>query len=90
MATYIVSYDLRNPDRDYTRLYSRLDAWSALRILESLLLIKVDNSSSTTIRDDLLGYVDKNDRLFVAKLTGEAAWRSLLCTDQQAKEKLTA
>lgn len=89
MTWYVVSYDLRDPQRDYSRLYTRLDAWRALRVLESVLIIRVKQSSSSSIRDDLKKYIDSNDGLFVAKLTAEAAWSSLDCSDQETKNKLS-
>lgn len=90
MACYVVSYDLRNPQRDYDRLYARLSAWGALQVLESVHLIASDQSSSSDLRDDLARYIDANDGLFVARLTGEAAWRSLNSDTQATKNKLTS
>lgn len=88
MAAFIVSYDLRKPQRDYSTLYTRLTAWSALRVLESVYIITSTQSDSATIRDDLAQYIDANDGLLVAKLTGDAAWRQLLPDHQTVKDKL--
>lgn len=90
MASYFISYDLRKPQRDYSRLYKRLEDWNALQILESVHLIKVDGSSCAAIRDDLKQHLDANDGLFVGALTGESAWSHLNCGDQNAKDKMTA
>ena len=46
------------------------------------------SSSSSEIRDNLKSYVDADDKLFVARLTGEAAWRNVLCTDKWLKDNL--
>lgn len=90
MAAYLVTYDLRNPQRDYSKLYTRLNAWRALQVLESVHVINSDSSTSASLRADLAGYVDSNDGLFVAKLTGEAAWQRVNCDNQALKNKLTA
>lgn len=90
MPAYLVSYDLRNPHRDYSRLYTRLKDWGALRILESDYLIAHAKTNCIEIRDDLSKYIDNDDGLFVAHLTGEAAWRALRCADQDAKNKLNS
>lgn len=76
MAVYVVSYDLRVPGRNYQTLWARLGEWKAQRALESLWLIDT-SATAVQIRDDLRLYVDANDRLFVAKLSGESAWISL-------------
>ena len=89
MAAFFVSYDLRKPTRDYSNLYTRLAAWKALAVLESVWIITSTDATSVSIRDDLAQYVDSNDGLLVARLTGEAAWRNLNCTDQTMKNKLS-
>ncbi|GAA0613245.1 CRISPR-associated protein Cas2 [Paenochrobactrum glaciei] len=83
MASFIVSYDLRKHGRDYQALYSRLEEWKAIRILESVWLIKW-NTTASKIRDDLKEKIDSNDALFVAKLTGEAAWQGKLLSSNDA------
>lgn len=90
MAAFIASYDLRQPGRDYSKLYSRLADWKALRILESVYLIASSQATSEVIRDDLAAYLDANDGLFVGRLTGEAAWRSLIPDHQTVKDKLNS
>lgn len=77
MSVYLISYDLRNPGRNYEPLWGRLRDWKAQRVLESLWLLQTASSASV-IRDDLKAYIDLNDLLFVAKLNGETAWTSLL------------
>jgi hypothetical protein len=76
MTVYVVSYDLRQPGRNYQPLWDRLAAWKAIRILESLWVIDTE-SKAAVIRDDLKSYIDSNDGLFVAGLTGETAWHKL-------------
>ncbi|MEA3049945.1 MAG: hypothetical protein QOG84_1781 [Sphingomonadales bacterium] len=76
MPVYAISYDLRNPGRNYEPLWGRLRDWKAQRVLESLWVIDT-TSTAVTIRDDLKLYIDANDRVFVARLSGETAWNSL-------------
>ncbi len=90
MAVFVLSYDLRNPQRDYSRLYARLSDWDALRIVESGYVVSTNDNESKNIRDDLLDYIDSDDGLFVAKLTGQAAWQKVLCSDQNLKKKLNS
>jgi hypothetical protein len=76
MSVFVISYDLRNPGRNYDPLWSRLKDWKAQAALESVWFIDTASSAST-IRDDLKLYIDANDRVFVARLVGETAWTSL-------------
>jgi hypothetical protein len=73
---FVVSYDLRQPQRFYEPLWKRLGEWKAQRVLQSVWIIEWD-SSCVAIRDDLQKYVDSNDGLLVAALTGESAWTKL-------------
>ena len=79
MASYIITYDLSKPDRDYHGLYKRIKGISSVwaHISESSWLVVGDNLTSVFIRDTLTPNIDSNDKLFVARLTGEAAWRGL-------------
>lgn len=83
MAAFIVSYDLRKEGRNYQALYDRLEQWGAIRILESVWLIRWETESSG-IRDDLKKHIDSNDALFVAKLNGQAAWAGDLLSSSAA------
>lgn len=88
MPSFVITYDLRKRGRDYEKLYDRLRDWKAISVLESVWIISWD-SESTIIRDDLKQYIDDNDALFVAKLTGQAAWAGkLLSSDQSVKNSL--
>lgn len=84
---FSVAYDLRS-QRDYSRIIEAIRSYDgAQNVLESLWVIR-SNSSAAGIRDHLLNYVDGDDGLFVAKLTGEAAWRGVLCSSDKLKETL--
>lgn len=76
MSSFIISYDLIS-DKDYSKLYEAIRNYGSFaHILESVWIIK-SSSSSSSIRDNLASYIDSDDKLFVAKLTGESAWRNL-------------
>lgn len=77
MAVFVVSYDLMAPGKDYSLLYTRLAAWRAIHAINSVWFIDA-NTTAGALRDDLKGYVDGNDRLLVATLTGESAWTVLM------------
>lgn len=76
MPSFIVSYDLIS-NKDYSKLYEAIRNYgSYAHVLESVWIIK-SSSSSSNIRDNLKSYLDSDDKLFVAKLTGESAWKNL-------------
>jgi hypothetical protein len=83
MAKYMVSYDLRRPEKDYVNLIAYLKKIGAIRVLLSLWLVK-SQSDHGGLRDQIIrnGSLDDNDRLLVAGLDGSAAWTNLLATDQ--------
>lgn len=88
MDSYIISYDLIAPNKDYGPLIKAIKEYGTYaKILESLWIVK-SNDSSTTIRDNLKSYIDNDDRLFVAKLTGDAAWKNVLCSNAWLRENL--
>lgn len=79
MASYIVTYDLRQPKRDYEKLKQRIKGISGTWafITESFYIVVSSQMNSKQIRDDLAQAIDDDDMLFVAKLSGEGAWRKL-------------
>ena len=88
MSSKIISYDLCAPGRNYDDLYKAIRSYSRwAHITESTWFVKT-TSSCVEVRDDLLSYIDKNDRLFVGELTGTAAWNNLLCDGSFLKENL--
>ncbi|WP_242916334.1 hypothetical protein [Pontibacter liquoris] len=75
MKTYLIGYDLNKSGQNYDALINRIKEISSIwwHNLDSTWIIK-SNSSAKDIRDDLKLYIDANDELLVAGLTGEAAW----------------
>jgi len=77
MALYLVSYDLDKPGQDYPDLIKRLEYLGARRILFSEWFLSND-ANATAIRDDLLRFMDNNDRILVVELKNHAAWQRLM------------
>lgn len=74
MATYMVGYDLNKTGQDYESLKEAIKSYGNWwHHLDSTWLI-VTSSSAEEIRNHLRRYIDSNDELLVAKLTGEGAW----------------
>lgn len=87
MNSYIISYDLNN-EKDYSKLIKEIESYSnAAKINKSVWFINSHNSSSA-IRDNLKNYTDSDDSLFIAKLTGEAAWKNVICSSKHLKDYL--
>lgn len=76
MSSFLISYDLIS-DKDYSKLYESIRNYGSFaHVLESVWIIK-SSASSSEIRDNLKSYLDSDDKLFVARLTGESAWKNL-------------
>lgn len=76
MSSFLISYDLVS-DKDYSKLYEAIRNYGSFaHVLESVWIIK-SSASSSEIRDNLKSYLDSDDKLFVARLTGESAWKNL-------------
>ena len=73
MAVYVISYDLRAPGRNYEGLYTELHRIDAVRALESVWFLSV-NQGAIALREALLSYMDKNDGLMVIEITNDADW----------------
>lgn len=74
MKSYLIGYDLNKTGQDYETLIEqikKLGTW--WHYLDSMWIIKSD-LTAVQIRDNLKSYIDSNDELLVAKLSGEAAW----------------
>ena len=87
MNKFIITYDLRNPGKDYSSLISKIKTYSYSKVCESVWIIR-SNLGSSEIRDSLMKEIDYNDRLFVAKLSGEAAWKNCIDSADKIKEIL--
>lgn len=89
MQAYLVSYDLDKPGQDYSKLTNELERLGAIRILYSEWIMK-NEADAVAIRDHLRGFIDANDMLLVVALTGEAAWTSLMVSNDRFKQSIAA
>ena len=88
MSSKIIEYDLRMSGRNYDALFEVIkgyDAWA--RVTESTWIVK-SSFTCSQIRNSLLSIVDSNDRIFVAELTGTAAWANVICGSEKLKQNL--
>lgn len=88
MSSKIIEYDLCSPGRNYNELYDAIKSYSVwAHITESTWFVKTSDSC-VMVRDNLSKHIDNNDRLFVAELTGTAAWHNVICNNQYIKDNL--
>ena len=75
MAAFLITYDLNRPGQNYPQLYKaieRLGGW--WHHIESNWIV-ISSDTAAQIRDTIAKYIDFNDKLLVAKLSGDAAWQ---------------
>lgn len=88
MGKYIITYDLYKPQQDYTGLINCLKLYSAYKATESCWLL-ASSLTAKEIRDNLRQYLDPNDRILVAALTGESAWQNLIASSSEVRTLLS-
>lgn len=77
MSTYLVSYDLSKPGRNYEDLHEFLRSqadWA--KPLESVWIVK-SHLSALEFVNAALEHMDANDHIFVTPFTGAAAWYNI-------------
>lgn len=85
---FIISYDLCQPNRDYSSLYNAIKAFGTWgRLTESTWAI-VSSRTCSEIRDYLMRFIDNNDRLIVLLCGRHAAWTKLIANNSWVKENL--
>lgn len=75
MSAFIVTYDLRAQGQNYTCITEKLKSYGTHWHMQQSVWIIVANQTAAQIRDYLAPCLDSNDKLFVGKLEGEAAWK---------------
>lgn len=81
MAIYMITYDLKQPGRDYQSLFDHIkNNYSWCKGLDSVWLVETTKSAAE-IRDGLKILIDTNDKLFVARLQGNWASYDYYCAD---------
>jgi len=76
--SYIITYDLCAPGRNYDALYAAIKSYGTWGKLTESAWVVVSSHSSVDIRDYLLKFIDGNDRLGVFRLGQEAAWFKMM------------
>jgi len=74
---YIVTYDLSNPGRNYESLLKKIKTFSAWARLGGSAYLLITEQTSVQLRDFLTPALDINDKLYVGRLSNEAAWQGL-------------
>lgn len=75
MSSYILSYDLRKPGRNYESLITAIKSYSEwAHPLESVWIVKTTRTAAE-IRDDLGQHIDPNDGLIVVSFG--SSWASI-------------
>lgn len=74
MPAYIIAYDLHEAGQNYTCIIDRLKKYGTYCHLQQSVWIINTNQSAVQVRDNLMKCLDRNDKLFVGLLGGEAAW----------------
>ena len=73
---YAISYDLRQPGRNYQKLYDELEKFGGQRILLSQWVARRTGTNAARLRDYIRRFIDSNDRLMVTCLDDDdwAGW----------------
>ena len=74
MALFTIEYDLRNPGRDYQKLYDELARFGATRVLKSLWAFTRVNTTAIALRDHFRQFIDANDGLIVCQVSDWATY----------------
>jgi len=78
MKCYLILYDLRSSDRNYSSLTEAIKSYGTwAKITENSWAIVTDHSA-VDIRNNLTQFIDSEDRLFVIKSGSHAAWKNVL------------
>ena len=74
MKVFVVSYDLRNAEREqYQNLYDALNEMGGREVLESTWTLKLkDEWTCEKVAKELLQFMDKDDGIFVTQITAYA------------------
>lgn len=77
MDVFLITYDLNNPGQNYAQLIKKIKSYPDWAKISDSSWCVWSAAQSTSIRDSLKVYLDQNDKLLVAKLSGQAAWSGL-------------
>lgn len=86
--SYIITYDLCAPGRNYESLYAAIKSYGTWGKLTESAWVIVSVHNSVEIRDYLLKFIDGNDRLGVFRLSQEAAWFRMMADNEWLQTNL--
>ena len=72
MAHFMISYDLHN-QRTYEPVWKKLESWGAVRLLESLWVVTLNNTA-IEVRDAVKAVTDSDDSIAVVELKSGSMW----------------
>ena len=75
MAYFVISYDLHH-QRTYGPVWALLEQWEAVRGLESLWFVELNNTAAE-VRDALQTVVDNDDSIVVVQLKKGSGWGTI-------------
>ena len=76
MLTYLITYDLKQPGRDYPPLHRLLGVqWKASRVAESVWIAELKGPASAVL-DVLRSVTDPTTRIFVLEIKPRSDWAS--------------
>jgi hypothetical protein len=91
VQSILITYDLVGTDEtsaDYERLIDHIKGYpNWARVALSVWVVRTERSP-VQVRDDVQTLLDGDDRIFVAALTGAAAWHNVKCSNQWLKDNL--
>lgn len=88
MSSFLVTYDLCKPGQNYEKLIEEIKRFGTYAKINDSSWVIIQDCQSVDVRDKLKPHIDSNDKLFVAKLTGQAAWTKCSCTNDWLKVNL--
>lgn len=77
MPAFIIAYDLSKPIQNYPGVIDVLESYGTRYHMMQSKWIVVSNETAEVIATKLSHTIDDNDKLFVGRLSGEAAWNGL-------------
>lgn len=85
MACYLVSFDMVEGG-DYVPLIKAIKSYSAWAHITESTWAVVTESDHKEVRNHLGRFLPEGSHLFVAKSSGVAAWRNVLCKNEWLKK----
>jgi len=75
MPTYVVSYDLKKPGKNYDDLIEALESYGTYWHHLGSTWCVVSDKTAKEVCEHLVRYIDENDKILVVKSAGVGSWR---------------